>query len=133
MHTDLATEARVFHRYFVGREAPAGLIERYVVCESGAGSADAESGPLLRFALARPWAVGPLDAACGLFRPAAQLRRKLLRMAALLETAPQYADWFLPQTRPSLRLVATLLGLGLVAAGQALVGATLLFLLERRR
>lgn len=131
----LADEARRFGRYLVGREPPPELIQRYV---AAAGALFAAAGPsaedaVLGFVRRHAWSLGPLDAACGLLRPGAVLRSRILVMAAILEASPAFADAFLPRNVSLGRFVGRLAVSGTIAVGQVLLGAILLPLASRAR
>ncbi len=129
--TTLAAEARVFGRYLVGREPPPELVERYAAADrrlAGAGPGAA----LVTFAREHPWSVGPLDAAAALVRPDSVLRAKLLRLAAILEASPTFAEEFLPASGSPVGAVVGLAAAGVAAAWQLTVGLPLLTILEMR-
>ena len=63
-----------------------------------------------------------LDAAAGLLRPGGALRNRILLMAAILETTPEFADHFLPQHMGPLALVLHVGVAGTVAVLNALGG-----------
>jgi hypothetical protein len=124
----LEAEALQLARYLVSRKPPAELVARYarahrVLFPQPASEADEA---LVAFVRRHPWALPLLDAACAWLRPGARLRDKIVVMAALLETTPEFADEFLPRTAGPVALVARLAGLGLLAAARALAGALLL-------
>jgi hypothetical protein len=124
----LAAEARLFARTLVGRTPSAALVERYADANRTlfpTPASDADEA-LVAFARRHPWSTSLLDAACGWLRPGARLREKILVMAAVLETTPEFADEFLPRTAPPAALVVRLAGLGLLAAARAAVGILLL-------
>jgi hypothetical protein len=124
----LELEARVFSRYLVGRVASDTLRARYADAIRALlptpGVARDEA--LVAFVRRHPWAVSWLDAACGLVRPRARLREKILVMAAVLEASPDFAEEFLPRTAPRAALVARIAGLGSLAIARALGGLLLL-------
>ena len=130
----LAAEARVFARYLVGRDASDAQVARYVLaCRAHFNEALAPpDAAVLAWARRHPWSIGPLDAGAGLLRPGGALRNRILLMAALLETTPEFADQFLPRHVGPIALAAKVAGAGLVAVGNAAVGALLLPLVERR-
>ena len=90
------SEARTFGRYVLERDIDAVTCERYerAVVELGYGD-DATT----RFAATNPWSIAALDGALAVTQPDALLRKKLLLMAAILETRPAYCDAFLPRHR----------------------------------
>jgi hypothetical protein len=133
-HAILATEARVFGRYLVGREPTPELVERYVAADRRRArpAPDGQEQALVAYARKHPWSVGPLDTAAALLRPDALLRTKLLRLAAILEASPAFADHFLPMSCSPVGTVMGLVAAGLSAAGQLLLGIVLLAILEMR-
>lgn len=91
-------------RYLLGREIDAASCDAYAAAARalGYGAGDA----VTRFALRRPWSLAALDGALALRQPDAPLRKKLLVMAAVLETRPNYCDDFLPRDRSARDAVA---------------------------
>ena len=130
----LALEARRFARYLVGRDPAEPQIERYVAaCRTHFVAALArDDAAVLAWVRRHPWSIGPLDAAAGLLRPGGCLRNRILLMAAILETTPEFADHFLPRHVGPLALAARVVGAGVVAVANALVGMVLLRAVIRR-
>lgn len=120
-------EAAIFTRYLVGRPPPPVLVARYVEGNATlfAAVTDVREDAVVAFVRRHPWSVGLLDAAAGLVRPSGLLRGKILLMGAILETAPEFADEFLPRAVRPLALLARVVGHGLVAVGRALLGLPL--------
>ena len=123
----LAAEAHAFGRYLVGRPPPAELVARYrdasrVLFTAPVTPAEAA---VVGFVRRHPWSVSLLDAATGLLRPASLLRSKILVMAAILETSPEFADDFLFRPVHPLVLALRVAGLGLLVVGRVLVGMAL--------
>ncbi len=81
--------------------------------------------PVTRFASTRPWSMPALDGALALIDPSALLRKKVLLMAAVLESQPEYCDAFLPRDRPLSDLLSVAVA---VARGVVLAAAGLLLL-----
>lgn len=129
----LADEAAVLSRYLVGHSPDAELIARYIQAERrfGGDLLEPRDETLVRWARRRPWSLGPLDSACGLFRPHSALRAKMLRMAAILEASPGDAESFLPAERRLLRTMSGLVATALSAVLEVSVGLALLCLLAR--
>ena len=132
---DLEEEARLFGRYLVGRLPPRELIERYRAAnqELLAAPTPPDDAALLAYVTRKPWSLSYLDAAAGLLRPASLLRSKILIMAGILETSPDFADDFLPRTSGRLGLALRLVGLGALAGARFCVGAVLLATALRER
>ena len=130
----LAAEARLFGRYLVGRDPTPIHVDRYVAA-SRAHFGDpltSEDAAVLAWLRRHPWSVGMLDAAAGLFRPGGALRNRILLMAAILETTPEFADHFLPRQVGPLALALRVGVLGLVAVANALAGVALHRIAVRR-
>jgi hypothetical protein len=130
----LAAEARVFGRYLVGTEVSTILVDRYVAASRRvfAGVAAPADAAVLAFARQHPWAVGCLDGAAALRRPASLLRSKLLVMSAICEASPEAGAAFLPRVVAVPWLLVRLGVAGTAAVLQAVVGLALLPWVERR-
>lgn len=131
----LAVEAILFSRYLLQTDPPAEMIERYV---AGDRLLFPDQPPesdvaVVAFARSHPAAVSLLDAATALLMPDALLRKKILLMAAILETSPRYADEFLPRAVPPLRLFFSLCAWTLTSAFKVVLGMPLLLLARRTR
>lgn len=96
---ELRTEARVFGRLILGEEPPAVLMERYVKAHEFLLRCTHPSRDVAVVAFARehPWLASCLDAAAALRVPDSLLRKKVMLMAAILETSRFGADRFLPR------------------------------------
>ena len=130
----LAREARVFGRYLLGAAVPDVLVDRYIAASERLFPepptlADAA---VVAFARRHPWAVGCLDGAVALRRPAGLLRSKLLVMSAICEAAPETGEAFLPRVVAVPVLVLRLGIAGAMAVLQAVIGLLLLPWVERR-
>jgi hypothetical protein len=130
----LEAEARRIGRYLVGRDPGAELIARYVAASRRLfpephAPADAA---LVGFVRRYPWSLGMLDAATGLRRPAGALRGKILVMAAILETSPEFADEFLPRAVGPGALVGRVVLAGTKVVAKALAGLVLYAAVTRR-
>jgi hypothetical protein len=130
----LAAEAQALSCYLVGRPAAAHLATRYAAALAAAlGVGSPMHDPVGRFALSHRWSLPLLDAAAGVLAPHADLRRRLMVMAAVLETAPEHAYEFMPRSETRAGWIAVVVGHGLLAAGKFLLGAPLLLALGGRR
>ena len=129
-----ADEARIFGRYLVGREPTGVQIERYVAASRTHFTAPlpADDAAVLAWVRRHPWSTGPLDAGAGLLRPGGSLRNRVLLMAAILETTPEFADAFLPRQVGPLALAGRVAVGGFVAVVNAAVGVLLYKALVRR-
>lgn len=124
----LGLEARRFAWYLLRRDPSEQLLQRYAeACRFlFPHRLDPSDQRVIDFAVTRPWSLPLLDAATGLRRPAAPLRRKILLMAALLETSPIGAEDFVPRRCSRTRLFLELAYCGLAAAVKVALGFPLL-------
>ena len=124
---ELAAEARLFARYLVGRDPIPAHVDRYVAASRAhfGEPLAVEDAAVLAWVRRHAWSVGMLDAAAGLLRPGGALRNRILLMAAILETTPEFADHFLPRQVGPLALVLRLGVSGLVAVVNAIAGVAL--------
>ncbi len=131
----LEAEARVFSRYLVGQDPPGELIDRYEKANRALFTepVDLRDRALVAFVGRHPWSVSLLDAASGLLRPNGLLRGKVLTMAAILETSPEFADEFLPRRAHPAALLLRLFTLGFVAVARAVLGSLLYGVAVRSR
>lgn len=123
----LQIEARVLARYLVGRTPPQELIDRYEKANRALFTEPVEQrdAALVGFVHRHPWSVPFLDAASGVLRPESLLRRKILTMGAVLETAPEFADEFLPRSANTAALALRLCSLAFVALSYSVLGSVL--------
>jgi hypothetical protein len=129
----LGDEARLFGRYLVGREPNDALVARYTAaCRTHFPDTPPEDAAVIDWARRHPWSVGMLDAASGLLRPGGPLRNRILLMAAILESTPEFADHFLPLHVGPLALALRVGAAGTIAVANAVVGAVLLKTVARR-
>jgi hypothetical protein len=130
----IASEGRVFARYLVGRDPSDALVERYVAASAALfpRAVPDDEARTLAFARRHPWSVGALDAASGLLRPGGAVRSRILLMAALLETTPDFADDFLPRDVGPAALELRVGIAGVRAVALAIVGAGFILALGRR-
>jgi hypothetical protein len=132
--TALAREARFVGRYLVGRVPGPDVVSRYMAASRRLfpephPPGDAE---VVAFVRRHPWTLGLLDAASGLLRPSGVLRGKVLVMAAVLETSPDFADEFLPRVLSPLGLCVRVGSAGVKAVTKAVAGLVLHLALVRR-
>ncbi len=127
----LAREAGILARHLLGGDCPPDCVSAYVAAHAAPGPR-AWQGPLdpaSRFALAHPQLVGSIDAAGAVTGRARVLRGKLLLMAAILETTPEFADEFLPRAESPVRAALALGWDGLRVAAKVLIGIPLVLAL----
>jgi hypothetical protein len=92
-----ATEAAVFARYVVNRDITPAARDLYGRAKQKLGYDNEDR--TTSFAIEHPWSIPALDGALALLNPDGLLRKRLLLMAAILETQPEYCDAFLPRDR----------------------------------
>lgn len=125
---ELESEARLFTRYLVGREAPDELVARYRDASRALfyEPVDAREAAVVAYVHRHPASLPFLEAASALLRPGSLLRNKVLMMAAVLETSPAFANDFLPRNVSLTGLVLRVVASGTAAVLRTLVGAALL-------
>jgi hypothetical protein len=119
-----AAEARVLARYFVKQEPPQRVIASYrrMAAAHPLQSADAK---LLALLVRHPWLIGCIDGGLVILKPDSEVRRRLFTMLAILESSPEYTDYFLPrQQKPYYILFVGWAGLRGIA--KALAGIVIL-------
>ena len=133
----LRSEAELFARYLLG---PAAIISSDVLERYADGCLtlfDAPAAPddvaVVDFVQRYPWALASVDAAAALLCPQTLIRKKLLLLLAVLETTPAHVDSFTSVSRSRAGIVLRLVWWAGRNAGQALIGAVLLWLARRSR
>jgi hypothetical protein len=134
----LEAEARRFAAYLLGpraRPLPEALAQRYAAAVRAHSIADPSEADraVLDLAAARPWTLGPLDAAAALWARDSALHQRLLLLTAVLEASPEYAEAFLPAPTSPIGLLRTVAGVSLRAAFSAPLGTALHRWVRRRR
>jgi hypothetical protein len=102
------TEAITFGKYLLSGETPD---EKSIALYEAAHQykkldVPADEQKLFSFAVRNRWALGAIDGALAFKNPDHIVRRKLLLMSAILESRPQYADYFIPKKRSFLYIFA---------------------------
>ena len=123
----LRLEARQFARYIANGSARPELVERYVdACRKLTLDRPAgEDRGLLAFVRSHPSSLPAIDAACGIVRPDALLRRRLFLMLALLETTPEHSALFIAKPMRWLPAAGHLTLAGLAACVKIVMGLVL--------
>jgi len=99
-------EAEIFTRYLIGRAPDKATVKLYVhIMQQSKAPIEAGDAQLLSFATRHAWSIGLLDSFAALFRPHAELRRRLYTLLAILESSPEYHDYFLPKQRSFVYLI----------------------------
>ncbi len=115
-------EAEIFGRYIIGETPSRQVRERYEkFLERTATKVSHKDQCIVEFARKHPWAIGPIDAYAALFRPHAEIHRRLFVMFAVAEATPEYAEKFLPKDQGFLHLF-TIAGVSLRAGFRAITG-----------
>jgi len=127
----LEEEALLFARYLLDRDPPREMVVRYIDANRrlGVNAVTAADERILNFSVSHPWSIPFLDAAVGILRPEAVLRKKIYTMAAVLEASPRYSEYFLPVSLSPLVLFSRLITNGLTACIKVMVGMPMLMLI----
>lgn len=132
--SSLLLQAQVFSNYLVKRSASSHSTKVYkTILQASPAQASSTGVGLLDYALKHPHALPYLDAYLGFFKPTAELRRRVYIMLAVLESEPDYWDYFLPKKRGSLYLMSVGL-IGLRSVFRLLAGTIFVkvFLIRRQ-
>lgn len=125
----LAEEAQLFARYLLEVDLDPTICDRYISAVR-ARFASGHDGDLA-FVRKHRWALPLIDAAAAVFRPRSQVRRRVFLMAALLETSPRHAAFFLAPPPPRGALVFGLVTRGITSGAKLLAGSLLLPFIRR--
>jgi hypothetical protein len=124
--SDTEFQAILFGTYYVGHAPSRAAVDLYMrAMQTRHTSITERDAKILVFALHHPKSLGCIDAGLALIRPQAELRRRLFIMFAVLESLPEYCDYFLPQQR-SLLYLAAIGFYGFRSIGRALLGVVLI-------
>ncbi len=97
----LYKEAQVFGRYIINIDINNTSIEQYINSfETSPMSISDKEQNIIDACINHRWKLPYYDAAISLRKPNHLLKQKLLRMFAILETRPEYADYFLGKDFP---------------------------------
>ena len=124
---ELRAEAIVIGRYLVGVVPEPELIARYAAANRALFPDPPAAGDqvLLDHCRRRPWTLPLLDAAAGLLGSQSLLRKKIVVMAAVLETTPRHVEDFRPEVVSAPAFLIRVSWLGIRAAGKAVAGVVL--------
>jgi len=127
----LEEEALLFARYLIDCDPPREMVVRYIDANRrlGVNAVTAADEHILNFSVSHPWSIPFLDAAAGILRPEAVLRKKIYIMAAVLEASPRYPECFLPVNLSSLVLFLRLIINGFTACIKIMIGIPMLMLI----
>ena len=127
----LEEEALLFARYLLDCDPPREMVVRYIDANRrlGVNAVTASDEHILNFSVSHPWSIPFLDAAAGIFRPEAVLRKKIYAMAAVMEASPRYSECFLPVSLSPLALFPRLIANGLTACIKIMIGIPMLMLI----
>jgi len=98
---NLETEARIFTRYLINREASPQVIELYKTAMVASEQSEADK-KLLSFMVSHPASIGLIDAGLVFHNPSSEARRRLYVLFAILEASTEHHDLFLPVKRSPL-------------------------------
>ena len=123
-------QGMAFGRYLLGEPPSEDALQLFVRAAATLPPLDEREARLLAFLLRNRWAIGPVDAALALIRPASPVRGRIFLMLAVLECLPKYVPRFLPATRSPFKHVR-MAGHALRALGRALLGMVVLPIASR--
>ena len=131
--SELEEEALLFARYLLDCDPPREMVSRYIdtIRQLGVNTVTTSDEHILNFSVSHPWSIPFLDAATGILRPEAALRKKIYAMAAVLEASPRYSECFLPVNLSPLVLFSRLITNGFTAFLKVIIGIPMLMLIGK--
>jgi len=122
---DASAEAKVFGRYLINQKPGAAAVNLYAANIKASGTTyTKKEKKLLRLCLNHPWLTGLVDGGLAIVNPTSALRRRIYIMLAILESSPDYANYFLPRRRSMLYILVVLFA-GARAVVKAILGTIL--------
>ncbi len=116
------SEALVFGQYLIGQRINDATVERYIrAIEKLNYQADEWEQVIVEKAIRKPNLIPYYDAAMALRHRNALLRKKIFVMLAILETRPEYADYFLSKEYPKSYFL-NVIGIGVRSVYRAIIG-----------
>jgi Mg2+ and Co2+ transporter CorA len=116
------SEALVFGQYLIGQTINDATVERYNrAIEKLNYQADEWEQAIVEKAVRKPSLIPYYDAAMALRHRNALLRKKIFVMLAILETRPEYANYFLSKNYPKSYFL-NVIGIGVRSVYRAVVG-----------
>lgn len=122
MNNNQNSEALVFGQYLIGQTINDATVERYNrAIEKLNYQADEWEQAIVEKAVRKPSLIPYYDAAMALRHRNALLRKKIFVMLAILETRPEYVDYFLSKEYPKSYFL-NVIGIGVRSVYRAVVG-----------
>lgn len=120
---NLPLEAQVFCQYLTGRDALPEIVDRYTtIIRTTPGQKVSEHDKKLMLALlSHPSLIPFIDGGLALHNPRSEIRRRIYTLFAILESSPEYAPNFLPQSR-SLFYILVIILLGVKTILHSVLG-----------
>ncbi len=119
-------EAELFGRYIIKKSINTETVDFYIKSlDIRPFDLNLEEEKTITKCITNPWKLPYFDAALSLSNPNHLLKQKLLRMFAILETRPEYADYFLGRDFPKSYFIK--IGfVGLRAIYRAIIGIVII-------
>jgi nucleoside-diphosphate-sugar epimerase len=128
----IAADFKLIAGYLIDPDPPppVEMVDRYVIAHRMLlGDVVASEWEFVR---QHPRALPYLDAAAGVLARQSLLRKKILIAAAILESSPAYAEFFLAEVEGRIRLLGLLAWHGALSVGKLALGAPLLLAVRRK-
>jgi len=129
---DWTQDAQMIGRYLIGSSPSPADIARYRDAAAARHADDDAADARWHWIRRHPWALASLDAASALFERRSSVRQRIYLMAAILETSPVHAEFYLRPSHGRLRLVVDLAWQAASAALKVCLGILLLIWTKRR-
>ena len=129
----LKNESVLIAKYLIGSHLPKELSDRYVSAnqELMKNFVPENTYAELDFILRHDWTLPFIDAAAGLLLPNSIVRKKVLLMAAILETSPFYASQFFQKPDSALKILIICAWNGFRSIFKLIIGIPILIVARR--
>ncbi len=107
-------EAGILCKYITGRELNDSVSNRYykIICVNNRDFSDIEK-KIWRIMMRKSWVIPYVDGGLRFLKPYSEIRKRLYIMLCLLETQPDYADYFIVNNKNRLKSYVNILFYGI--------------------
>lgn len=119
-------EADFFGKYIIKKSPNEYVKQQYVkALQNSASQIQISDKKIAEFLYRNQWSLGCIDSGLALLTPHSEIRKRIYIIFALLESSPEYVDYFLPKKR-NLFYLFILFFVGVRAIVKSLIGVLLI-------